>query len=44
MLAKRIAITVYPQKLEILRKRAKNQGLPLSRYVVMKALSKLKEE
>ena len=41
MLAKRVCITIYPEEWETLRKKAKESGLPLSRYLVLRALNKL---
>jgi hypothetical protein len=40
----RISVTASPEELEVLRKKAKNCGLPLSRYLVLKALNKLARE
>lgn len=37
----RISVTVYPEELEILRKKADESGLPLSRYLVLKCMNKL---
>lgn len=37
----RIGVTALPEEAEILRKKAKECGLPLSRYLVLKALNKL---
>ena len=37
----RLSVTASPEEVEILRKKAKECGLPLSRYLVLKALNKL---
>lgn len=43
-LVRHVNVSVYQDELEILRKKAKNCGLPLSRYLVLKALNKLARE
>ncbi len=40
----RISVTASPEELEVLREKAKNCGLPLSRYLVLKAMNKLARE
>ena len=37
----RLSVTASSEEVEILRKKAKECGLPLSRYLVLKALNKL---
>lgn len=37
----RISITLYPDELEKLKKKAEENGLPLSRYLVLRALNRL---
>jgi len=44
MLAKRITIKIYPKELEVLKKIARDNGLPLSRYLVLKSLNKLADQ
>ena len=41
MLAKRVCITIYQEEWETLIEKAKKSGLPLSRYLVLKALNRL---
>ena len=37
----RISITVYPDELDKLKEKARENGLPLSRYLVLRSLNKL---
>lgn len=39
-----VSISVYEDEIEFLKKKAKNCGLPLSRYLVLKAMNKLARE
>ncbi len=41
MLAIRITITIYTNKLETLKKVERENGFPLSRYRVLRAMNKL---
>lgn len=41
MLPNRVCISVYPEEMEILKKKDRDWGLPLSRFLVLKALNKL---
>lgn len=37
----RLSVTASPEEVEILRRKSKEYGLPLSRYLVLKAIGKL---